>query len=142
MPFRGGHDLRHQHRRDERTRPVVDEHDPRPVGIRDRFLERPKPGADRILAPVASIDERRPIARNPAATLEHPPPVGGRDDHDRPDGRGRRQRVDGVREQRPVADHREELVRAAHPRRGAGGDDDRVGGSPRAGPPRRVGHLA
>ena len=94
-------------------------------------FQAPEPGADRILAPSPPSTNVDPIAPEPSAPPSSAsPPLGGRDDHDRPDGRGRASASTACASSGRSPIIASELVRAAHPRRGAGGDDDRVGEAP------------
>ena len=139
--------LGHGHDRDRRTvarRRLDDRRDER---RRDRAAGRRRgpgrPARRRHRAPSARARRTRigpspAAARRPSTNVTASPSgshgpasssrrVRRRHDHDRRDLRCGQHRRERVGEQRPTADPGEELVGAAHPRRAAGRDDDRIG---------------
>ena len=100
-----------------------------PSGSGTRALERVEPGADRVLPPLAARREGDGRAvRQPRPVLELPPPFRRRHDDDRRDLRAAASSAASVcaSSGRPPI-RASELVGAAHPRRGTGRHDDRVG---------------
>ena len=124
----GDHGVDHrldEHRRDQRTGPVVDQH--RAVAARRvRAIEVADPGRDRGLTCRPAGDDLA-AGRQPAGRGKAGDAIGRHDEDHAFDPARRRDRRHRPGEQRTAADEGRELVDPAHPARRPGGHDHGVG---------------